>query len=343
MKRQALDHPKMKILARRLNIPLAFANGLMERLWHFTAKYCPRGDIGRYGNDEIAIESGWEGDADVFLGALLVPGGFVEQHDTHRLVIHDWSEHADDSVHQLLKKKALTFWDGCLPYQRNGKSDREQTRTNANNRDETRMNANKPAQNESQRSMPEPEPEPEPFTLQGAPVEKKPKPRTEWETLIDELAATINARHPGISCGPIAVAKRLTTIAGNLSKIRGRYPDLTDKAKLLRFVDQNHAKWCDYWKVNGFPNSLAGWLAPSNFLYLSVPPTKAIAKPQIVQRDRAPTESERQAALDAEAAAMCISCGGNRHRCECTEAERAAAQLEIEVTVEAQRLMGVGR
>lgn len=59
MKRGTPDHPKMKALARTLRIPLPYAVGAMEMIWHFTADYAPTGAIGRFSDDEIAEAAGW--------------------------------------------------------------------------------------------------------------------------------------------------------------------------------------------------------------------------------------------------------------------------------------------
>jgi len=55
MKREALNHTKMKRLCRRLNLPLWQGVGILETLWQLTAKQAPRGDIGRLSNEDIAI------------------------------------------------------------------------------------------------------------------------------------------------------------------------------------------------------------------------------------------------------------------------------------------------
>lgn len=116
MKRTGLDHPKMKMLSRRLGIPIAYANGIMERLWHFAGKYCPRGDIGRFSDDEIAIEAGWEGDADTLISALRSKGScFLDDSPAHRLIIHDWPDHCEDSVHKWLVDRMELFADGSIP------------------------------------------------------------------------------------------------------------------------------------------------------------------------------------------------------------------------------------
>jgi hypothetical protein len=47
MKRGTPEHPKTAHLMAALSIPRPYAVGILELLWHFTARYAPRGDVGR--------------------------------------------------------------------------------------------------------------------------------------------------------------------------------------------------------------------------------------------------------------------------------------------------------
>lgn len=126
MKSGATDHPKMNELAdwidtitegslRRLGVdPLSVAIGAMEQLWQWCAKYTPAGDVGRYSDARIAQAAGWSGDATAFVQAL-VRVGWLDADPEHRLLIHDWSEHCEDSVHARLARKREWFADGTRP------------------------------------------------------------------------------------------------------------------------------------------------------------------------------------------------------------------------------------
>lgn len=92
---------KFKKLSRRLGTPLYATIGLLEALWIATQKNAPRGDIGRFDNEAIAIEIGWEEDPDVLIGHL-VDCGWLDENDEHRLVVHDWEEHAPSWVKRKL-------------------------------------------------------------------------------------------------------------------------------------------------------------------------------------------------------------------------------------------------
>ncbi len=134
MKRGTIEHPKTLMLADALKIRHLEAVGVLESLWHWAAKYAPRGDIGRYSNAMIASGIHWHGNADRLVECLLSSQGdskygWVEQHPVCRIIIHDWSDHADESVHKALAKKGVTFADGRKPFSRNSRPDRDDIAT----------------------------------------------------------------------------------------------------------------------------------------------------------------------------------------------------------------------
>ena len=125
MKRGATDHWKMRELARLCHVPeryaLAWANGTMERLWHYTAKYHPQGDIGTSPDWAICDACAWDcgkradrpgqdsGKAAAFVAALLT-AGWLDSDGRCRLIVHDWAQHADSSVKKTLENKGLSFF-----------------------------------------------------------------------------------------------------------------------------------------------------------------------------------------------------------------------------------------
>lgn len=92
MLQSGIHHPKTVALARRLSIPKAHAVGILEMLWHATAEYAPRGDIGKLDDDQIAACIEWEGETSVIIEALIAVR-YLDRHDTYRLIIHDWHMH----------------------------------------------------------------------------------------------------------------------------------------------------------------------------------------------------------------------------------------------------------
>lgn len=132
MKDGTQDHPKLKALARALRTPRTNAAGILEFLWLFTRKYARSGDIGRFRDDEIADAVDWPADRPVDeLIEALVKAGWLDRSDEHRLIVHDWSEHADKAVHTWLQRKGLTFADGRLPFWRKAPCDDDSSQSGA--------------------------------------------------------------------------------------------------------------------------------------------------------------------------------------------------------------------
>src|SRR4051794_32000122 len=124
MKRGGPEHPKTKRLMALLSLPLYSAVGLLELLFHFTARYAPEGNVGKWSNDQIALAAGYDGDSDLLVDALIQPK-YLDRCDSAdvRLVVPNWSEHADDAVHKLLKSPGMLFADGIAPYNRRRRVD----------------------------------------------------------------------------------------------------------------------------------------------------------------------------------------------------------------------------
>lgn len=137
-----MQHTKLKRLVRALKVPQYAAVGILESLWHLTAREAPEGNIGKLSNEDIAAWIDWQGDADGLIAAL-VTAGWLDEIQVDRLVVHDWHEHADDAT-----KKAIAR-------QKEKVSGNVQTST-----DKTRL--------------PEPEPEPEPLPVPERKPEKEP-------------------------------------------------------------------------------------------------------------------------------------------------------------------------
>jgi hypothetical protein len=115
VKRGCDSHPKTLAFAAALRIPLPYACGLLELLWHLTARLAPRGDIGRLTNQQIAAGIHWAGDPERLIKALLEArlsgdgAGFIAVSPELRLVVHDWHEHADPTTRRYLERKGLSF------------------------------------------------------------------------------------------------------------------------------------------------------------------------------------------------------------------------------------------
>lgn len=133
MKAGTPDHPKIIHLSNLLDIPRYAAVGILETLWHWTAKYAIAGNIGRYDDDMIAHAIGWQGDAAELVSAL-VESQWLDKNDEHRLIVHDWPDHCEDSVHMKLARRFELFADGTMPrLNRFNKSERTQIETQYSN------------------------------------------------------------------------------------------------------------------------------------------------------------------------------------------------------------------
>ena len=107
MKRGSLNHPKTLALAEYFHRPRRDIIGLLEMLFHFTAEYAPRGDVGRYSDKRIAAAVDWQADARHLVDGLLACG-WLEADGVHRLVIHDWDDHQDRVTRRRLERQGQT-------------------------------------------------------------------------------------------------------------------------------------------------------------------------------------------------------------------------------------------
>lgn len=114
MKTGAPDHPKMTHLAVLLKVPPYSAWGLVEGLIHATRAFAPRGNIGRFSDDQIAQLLRWDGKPSDLVKAL-ADARWLDAHKKHRWVVHDWPDHCEDAVHMRLARANERFADGTIP------------------------------------------------------------------------------------------------------------------------------------------------------------------------------------------------------------------------------------
>lgn len=133
-------------MCESLGVKVPTAVGHLELLWHFTAEFAPQGDIGKYSDEWIESGCYWHGRKGRLIAAL-IEARWVDQHNTHRLVVHDWHEHADDSVKKRLARGGKQFVTG---HEDSGKVTGQNT---------PRGSLPEPSQSQSQ-SLAAPKPEP---------------------------------------------------------------------------------------------------------------------------------------------------------------------------------------
>jgi len=108
VKHQTPESMKFRKLQRRLGVSRAVVVGTLELLWIATQKNAPRGDIGKYTDEEIAIECDWEDEPEILVSAL-VDYGWLDRCNTYRLVIHDWESHAPGWIRRQLARSKQSF------------------------------------------------------------------------------------------------------------------------------------------------------------------------------------------------------------------------------------------
>ena len=78
MKRTTDGHPKLLELMDRLGLRRWEAFGLLECLWHFTAKFTPIGNIGKFSDETIARSLDWDRTSPADLISALVDVGWLD-------------------------------------------------------------------------------------------------------------------------------------------------------------------------------------------------------------------------------------------------------------------------
>lgn len=109
-KRGTLGHPKCKRLGRALGMEAWAALGLLEAFWHWVGRYRPTGQLSAEDMLDAADEVGFR-DAEQ-LAVLLVSTGWLDQIDDDSYYVHDWHDHADDTVKKTLAKRKEQFANG---------------------------------------------------------------------------------------------------------------------------------------------------------------------------------------------------------------------------------------
>lgn len=189
MKREAWDHPKFKLVARDLQLPLCYVRGIMESIWLATGIHWFRGDIGRWSNEEIAVSIEYPGDADRLIEVLVNRRLLDRLPDSEgRLYVHDWHIHCDKYTNLKVLKSKTCYANG-MPART---KDREEPQEPEEEQDtqlkdsESAVQTVKPplASQENVKPpltvqagvSPKPEPEPEPENTISPPPPNPPQP-----------------------------------------------------------------------------------------------------------------------------------------------------------------------
>lgn len=81
-------HPKLKRLAKLLDVSLPTAVGHLHYLWWWALDFAESGDLSNFTPEELAAEALWEGDPQRFVGSLR-EAGFLDANGQ----LHDWDEY----------------------------------------------------------------------------------------------------------------------------------------------------------------------------------------------------------------------------------------------------------
>ncbi len=169
MKRTGIDHPKARRLAKLLDIHHYAAIGILECLWHFTARHAITGDVGRWSDEEIAAAIGWPEDEALRLINALTDSGWLDRHEAHRLIVHDWGDHCDEAVKKTVGRKGWQF--ACRDLSRHVETESDNVATCRDNGGNCRDSLSL-SQSQSQSHSHKPEPKPrEPPKLRFDPLD----------------------------------------------------------------------------------------------------------------------------------------------------------------------------
>ena len=102
------DHPKFTELKAVLRLPKGAVLGWLESVWHFTGRFTPHGNIGKYSDAAIESWVEWDGTPGALIAALLQTG-WLDRSAEYRLLVHDWHVHADNATKLSVKRSGKPF------------------------------------------------------------------------------------------------------------------------------------------------------------------------------------------------------------------------------------------
>lgn len=105
------DHPKFAELKAILRQPKGPTAGWLEMMWHFTGRFTPQGNIGKYTDQAIESWVEWDGEPGKLIEAF-IQAKWIDRDPVHRLLVHDWHQHADKATKNALMRAGMPF---CTP------------------------------------------------------------------------------------------------------------------------------------------------------------------------------------------------------------------------------------
>ena len=231
------DHPKFASFKSLIQQPKGASLGWLEMMWHFTGRFCPQGNIGKYTDQEIESWVEWDGEPGALVKAF-IESRWIDTDPIHRLIVHDWAQHADKATKAALGRSKLAF---CVPGVFPVGAQLEHTETNSG----TVCVPPVPVPDPEPVPVPVPESEPTPVLasseksgLVSAPVVDQSKP----QSIIDTWNTAIAGKLPHAKLTP----KRAAQIKSRL-KEPGWLGDFTTACKYLAetpwYTGQNDRQW----------------------------------------------------------------------------------------------------
>jgi len=104
----------MKRLCQLLGVQQYIAVGILESLWHLTAKEAPQGDIGKLPDEDIALGLDWDGEPSKLIDSL-TQARWLDKAKSARLIVHDWHLHCEDTIDVRLARNGQAYANGNLP------------------------------------------------------------------------------------------------------------------------------------------------------------------------------------------------------------------------------------
>lgn len=108
MKAGTTEKVKFLTFQRRLGLRKWEAVGILESIWQLTARDAPRGNVGRYTDEEIAAAIDYQGNEGELIDALIA-SGWLDECQEYRLIIHGWAEHCPTYIRGNLERHGRDF------------------------------------------------------------------------------------------------------------------------------------------------------------------------------------------------------------------------------------------
>lgn len=118
MKMAAQRSPKIARLQQLSGMSYRETIATVELLWLFTMEQTPQGDLGKWTDADIETACDWN-DEPGFLVACLIEAVLLDPCTAHRLVVHDWADHAPEFLQKregrAQKRGEVYFVRPCPP------------------------------------------------------------------------------------------------------------------------------------------------------------------------------------------------------------------------------------